>query len=240
MKLQAYITGADRGLGLGLVKVLLEKDYKVYAGSYLPDWHELQEIKAKYPEDLVILSLDVNSDESVLQAAQSIEAATGSLNLLINNAGNAKDRSGTILDPQYFEDIRSLYETNTLGPLRVTQSVIKLLLKADVKTLVNISSVAGSVSTITRNHQYGYTMSKAAVNMQSKLIHNHLHDQGLKVLAIHPGWMRSHLFGDIERMKDAPLEPIESARSIIQLVESRSVRDDDQIYMDYAGNHLTW
>lgn len=240
MKQQAYVTGADRGLGLGLVKVLLEKNYKVFAGSYLSEWHELKEIKAEYPEDLIILPLDVNSDESVLQAAQSIGAATDSLNLLINSAGIAKDRSGTILDPQFFDDIRSLYETNTLGSLRVTHSVINLLLKADVKTLVNISSVAGSVSTITRNHQYGYTMSKAAVNMQSKLIHNHLHDQGLKVLAIHPGWMRSHLFGDIERMKDAPLEPIESAQSIIQLVESQSVREDDNIFMDYAGNHLTW
>jgi NAD(P)-dependent dehydrogenase (short-subunit alcohol dehydrogenase family) len=215
MKQKAYVTGADRGLGLGLVNILLGKKYKVFAGSYMPEWHELQTLKAEYPEDLTILPLDVNS------------------------AGNAQDRSGTILDPQYYDDVRALYETNAIGPLRVTHSVIELLLKADVKTLVNISSVAGSVSTITRNYQYGYTMSKAAVNMQSKLIHNHLHDQGLKVLAIHPGWMRSHIFGNIERMKDAPLEPIESAHSIIHLVETKSVTGGD-IYMDYAGNHLTW
>jgi NAD(P)-dependent dehydrogenase (short-subunit alcohol dehydrogenase family) len=54
---------------------------------------------------------------------------------------------------------------------------------------------AGSIGLVSRNHQYGYTMSKAAINMQSKLLHNHLSDQGLRVLTIHPGWMRTHLFG---------------------------------------------
>lgn len=239
MKLQAYVTGADRGLGLGLVKVLLEHDYKVFAGSYMPDWHELKEVQAKYPDDLIVLPLDVTDDQSVSQAALTISTHTDHLNLLINNAGSARDRSGTILEPQYYDDIRRLYETNALGPLRVTQSVIHMLLKANDKTLVNISSIAGSVGSVTRIHQYGYTMSKSAINMQSKLIHNHFKEEGLRVFVIHPGWMRTHIFGDIQRMEKAPLEPIDSARSIVELIRTKQV-EDDQIYMDYTGMPLPW
>ena len=230
---------SPRGLGLGFVKVLMEQNYRVYAGSYKGDLHELPEMKQLYPEDLIIIPLDVTNDESVRFAADAIAKDTDVLNLLINTAGIACDRSGNILEKQFYEDIIALYQTNTLGPLRVTQSVLELLLKADDKTLLNISSIAGSVGSVTRIHQYGYTMSKAALNMQSKLIHNHLKAQGLKVFAIHPGWMHTHLFGDLDRMKAAPFEPIESARSIIQLIKNKKVVDDN-IYMDYEGNLLPW
>ncbi|GGG02306.1 SDR family NAD(P)-dependent oxidoreductase [Paenibacillus abyssi] len=237
----AYVTGADRGLGLGLVRVLLEKGYKVYAGSFLPHWPELGGLQRECggKDNLVIVPLDVTSRASADEAAETIQADTDSLNLLINNAGLASDRSGTILEAQYEEDILQLFDINTLGPLRVTQSVIELLLNARSKTLVNISSVAGSVSLVTRMNQFGYTMSKSALNMQSKIIHNHLKDQGLKVLAIHPGWMRTHLFGDIGRMKDAPFESIQSARNIVALIESRTEINED-IYMDHEGNPLPW
>lgn len=240
MKGKAYITGADRGLGLGLVTTLLEQKYKVYAGSYMPEWHELKEVADQYKEDLVIIPLDVSNDESVNKAAEKIKQDTKYLNIIINNAGSARDRSGTIFEKQYYEDIRSLLEINALGPLRVTQSALELLLNGgELKILVNISSIAGSPALLTRVSQFGYTMSKAAVNTQSKLLHNNLKDQGVKVFAIHPGWMRSHLFGDINRMKDAPLEPIDSARAIINLIHTRMEINDD-IFMDYQGESLPW
>lgn len=239
MKRKAYVTGADRGLGLGLVKSLLDQGYKVYAGCFMPEWEEIKEVQAQYGENLTVLPLDVSSDESVEQAASMISADTVYLNVLINNAGSALDRSGTIVDKQYYEDIRVMLEVNTLGPLRVTQSVLMLLMNGDPKTLVNISSLAGSVSTVTRVNQYGYAMSKTALNMQSKLIHNHLKEQGLKVLVLHPGWMRSHIFGDIDLMKSAPLEPVESGGAIVDLIHTKTMIDEE-IYMDYQGNQLPW
>lgn len=235
----AYVTGADRGLGLGLTKTLLSKGYRVFAGRYMDDWPELDDIARQYPEILTIVDLDVRDPESVNAASNRIRRESGRLNLLINNAGSARDRSGTIVDDFYFEDVRALMEINTYGPLRVTQSVLDLLLKAEPKTIFNISSLAGSVGSLTRSNQYGYVMTKAALNAQTKLIHNHFKDHGLTVRAIHPGWMRSHVFGDIERMKEAPFEPIDSARAIIALLdEERDVGDN--IFIDYKGDILPW
>lgn len=239
MKSKAYVTGADRGLGLGFVQSLLEQDYQVYAGSYMPEWIELQELKKRYEDNLVVIPLDVSSDESVNNAAGIIKGHTDYLNVIINNAGIASDRSGTLLEGQYLDDIRTLFEINTFGPLRVTQSVLQLLLNGSQKTVMNISSLAGSIELLTRKNQIGYTMSKAALNMLSKSMHNNLMEFGVKLLVIHPGWMRSHIFGDIEKMKDAPLEPIESARAIVKLIHSKTEINDD-IYMDYQGNPLRW
>jgi len=235
----AYITGTDRGLGLGLTQTLLEQEYRVFAGSYMPEWEELQVLKKKYDERLTILSLDVTDDFSVEKAAADIHSTTDHLNLLVNNAGTAIDRSGTILDKQYYDDIRFMMEVNAYGALRVTQSVLELLLKSRPKMLINISSLAGSVGLLVRTNQYGYTMSKAAINIQSKTIHNHFKDQGLKVRVLHPGWMRSHVFGDIERMKEAPLEPIDSARAIVKLIDD-DTDVGDEIFVDYTGKAMPW
>ena len=235
----AYVTGADRGLGLGFTQTLLEKGYTVFAGSFMPDWEELIKLKQQYGNKLTIVSLDVSDETSVEKAAEIIHAEAKWLNLLINNAGTARDRSGTILDKQYFDDIRIMMEVNAYGALRVTQSVLDLLMKGTPKMLINISSLAGSIGLLVRTNQYGYTMSKAAINIQSKLIHNHMKDQGLRVRVLHPGWMHSHVFGDIEKMKEAPFEPIDSARAIVKLIDDdRDV--GDEIFMDYEGKNMPW
>lgn len=215
---RAYVTGADRGLGLELVKGLLQKGYHVFAGLYMTDLPDLQKLAEEQDGRLDLVQLDVSSLESVTKAAQSIRSRTEYLNLLINNAGIVKERNQTMDEDMYFDDMLNLFNVNTLGTLRVTKSVIDLLLKGNPKLLVNISSAAASVGGVTRKNQYGYTMSKAAINMQSKLIYNTYHDQGLEVRAVHPGWMHTSLFGNADIMKAAPFEPDEAAALILESV----------------------
>jgi NAD(P)-dependent dehydrogenase (short-subunit alcohol dehydrogenase family) len=208
----------------------------------MPDWHELQDVVALHPEDIVTIPLDVGSDASVAAAAAVIAADTGSLNLLINNAGTVADRGGdnTLLDDLYFDDMLALYNINALGTLRVTKSVIHLLLQAGEKMVVNVSSAAASIGTITRTHQYGYTMSKTAINMQSKLIYNHFHKQGLEVRAIHPGWMHTRLFGgDLERMKNAPFEPDDAAKLVFASI-FKPLRQEGHIFAENDGTPMPY
>jgi len=235
----AYVTGADRGLGLALCAELLRNDYRVFAGSYLDARQELDRLAATHSEDLLVLPLDVASQRSVDEAAAKVAEATSSLNLLINNAGIAVERSKTLADDLYIEDMRTLMEVNTFGPLRVAKSVLNLLLAATPKTLINISSMAGSVANLTRINQYGYTMSKAALNMQSKLIRNHFGPEGLNVLAVHPGGMPTLILGDPEITKNAPVKPEESARGIVALA-GRKWGADEHFFVDYQGSPIPW
>ncbi len=236
---RAYVTGADRGLGLELVRNLLKKDYMVFAGAFMPDEKGLSELADQYFGQLKTVKIDVGSDESVLNAAKEISGETDYLNLLINNAGIAKDRSETILDAMYFDDMLKLFNVNALGTLRATKSVIDLLLKGEPKLLVNISSAAASVGTVTRKNQYGYTMSKAAVNMQSKLIYNTFHDQGLKVRVVHPGWMHTSIFGNADIMKDATFEPDEAAELILHSV-FQPLEDEGHIFIENNGKPMPY
>ena len=233
----AYVTGADRGLGLALVKALLADGFRVYAGSYLPDWPELSQLAGDHPQQLTVLSLDVTDEASVQAAAGVIEANGGSLDLLINNAGIHPKQMPTILEPLDFDEFLRLYNVNALGSLRVTHSVIRLLLAGTMKKLVNISSEAGSISGNHRNGNFGYTMSKAALNMQSAILKKHLKEYGVKVLNIHPGYVRSYMLGTFN--EEATVEACDSAAGILRLIAAE-YDPDDPYYLDYQGKSLGW
>lgn len=237
MSSSVFVTGADRGLGLALVEELIARSYRVFAGGYLPDHPELDDLAAAHGGQLFVLPLDVTDDESTAQAARFIAERADSLDVLINNAGIAVDRSRTLLEPLYFDDMRRIMETNAFGALRVTKSVLDLLLRSERKVLVNVSSMAASIGTITRSTQYGYTMSKAAINMQSKLIRNHFADAGLHVIAVHPGAMPTLILGDPEITKNAPVQPAESARGIVNLIENPPEKDGP-LFVDYLGEPI--
>ena len=233
----AYVTGSDRGLGLALVQVLLRRGYKVFAGSYMPEWGDLVKLTQEYQSMLHILPLDVTDEESVKKAAATIQEEVSHLDLVINNAGIFKDSSGDIVDELNFDDMKRLYDTNTLGPLRVTNSIIKLLTEGTQKLLVNISSEAGSISDCWRKSEIGYSMSKTALNMQSAILQNRLKEYGVKVLAFYPGYVRSYMLGQLNT--EATVEPIDSAEGIIeQSLKPQSL--EGPIYLDYQGNPIDW
>lgn len=235
----AYVTGSERGLGLAIARELTQRGYRVFAGAFLAEHGELDSLAAAYPDQVRVVPLDVTSQDSVQSAAKAVRSAAGSLDLLVNNAGLAIDRSKTILEPLVFEDMLRIYEVNALGPLRVTQSVLDLLTRGNRGVLLNISSIAGSIEKLSRTTQYGYTMSKAAVNVQSKLIRNHLGPKGLTVLAVHPGAMPTLILGDPDITKKAPVSTERSARGIVDLSE-RDWPTEGPLFVDFEGTPLPW
>jgi len=237
MEKTAYVTGCDRGLGLALAKVLLTEGYRVFAGSYLADWPELGELAEKEPK-LRIVPLDIGSDKSVQRAADIVKAETDHLDILINNAAIYRDRSEDIFGDLYFDDMLNMYNVNTLGTLRVTHSVIDLLVKGEGKRLVNISSEAGSIADNWRKREYGYCMTKAAVNMQSAILQNHLQEYGIKVMCFHPGWVRSYMSGTFN--DKATVEAIDAAKGIIAQVLKPQEITALPSYTDYTGKPLPW
>ncbi|WP_338786054.1 SDR family NAD(P)-dependent oxidoreductase [Metabacillus sp. FJAT-53654] len=237
MKKTVYITGADRGLGLALSKVFLESNFKVFAGRYMPDWTELDELKKEYDQDLDIFTLDVTDQESVNEAANYINRNAGQLDILINNAAIYKDRSEDIFGEFVYEDMMKLYDTNALGPLRVSKSVVPLLVKGTSKILANISLEAGSLADSWRKKEYGYCMSKSALNMQLTIIQNQVAEYGIKVLAFHPGYVKTYIMGDFNH--DATIDSSESATGIMkEILKAPAI--DEHMYIDYQGNKLNW
>lgn len=99
---------------------------------------------------------------------------------------------------------------------------------------MNISSEAGSIADGWRKEAFAYCMSKSALNMQSKILQNYLGPRGFKILAVHPGWVKTDMGGT-----NATISTKESAEGIFKLAIKKWT-GEDMIYIDYKGNAMRW
>ena len=159
------ITGANKGLGYEAARRLLADGHDVWIGARDEERgrRAAEELGARF------VQLDVTSEESVAAAAATVEAETG-LDVLINNAGIPGDfRPVAELTAA---DIQLVYDTNVLGPVRVSQAFIPLVQRSEAPVIVNVSSGLGS-QTLIRDPErvestvvsVPYCSSKAALNM---------------------------------------------------------------------------
>jgi len=228
------ITGANRGLGFSLVQQFLRAGVQVFAGQYQSN-SDLTELAKSYSQTLTIIPLDVTQLESVSQAAVSVAKLTPALDVLINNAGVMLESRTPLLELDLASlPLHETFDVNTFGPLRVVQQFLPLLENGGQKLILNISSEAGSISDCWRESEFAYSMSKAALNMQSKILQNYLKPRGIKILAVHPGWMRTDMGG-----ADADINADEAAEGVFNLAVKKW-NLDDEIYMDYRAQPIHW
>ncbi len=100
--------------------------------------------------------------------------------------------------------------------------------------MVNISSEAGSVGQSGRDREFDYCMSKAALNMATRLLANHLQGAA-RVFSLHPGWLRTDMGG-----AHAALDPLETARESAALIEREARNSVGALFIDHTGAPLPW
>ncbi|MEU4575338.1 SDR family NAD(P)-dependent oxidoreductase [Nonomuraea sp. ATR24] len=167
----ALITGGNKGLGLEAARRLGELGWTIFLGSR--DEGRGREAAGKLAAGgahVVLVPLDVTSEESVAAAVTLVREHTDRLDVLINNAG-ASGRGVPPADATA-EEIHAVYDTNVYGPVRVTHAFLPLLREAECPRVVMVSSGAGSFAVITdpdqpsaSMHELAYASSKAALNM---------------------------------------------------------------------------
>ncbi|WP_259406253.1 SDR family NAD(P)-dependent oxidoreductase [Microbispora sp. H10885] len=165
------ITGANKGLGFEAARRLGEQGWTVFLGSRDEGRGRAAAGKlAAGGVDVVMVPLDVTSDESVGEAVRLVRRHTDRLDVLINNAGTP----GRIIPPAdaTADEVHSVYDTNVYGPIRVTHAFLPLLRAADNPRVVMVSSGGGSFAVVTdpdqpvsKMHELAYSSSKAALNM---------------------------------------------------------------------------
>jgi NAD(P)-dependent dehydrogenase (short-subunit alcohol dehydrogenase family) len=236
-----YVTGADRGLGLALAAKFLEHGDTVFAGCYGIDPTGLAALSGVHGARLAVVPLDVGSDASVAAAAREVGHATDRLDVLVNNAAVIGQKDATVVDELDFADMLAVYNVNALGPLRVAKSVLALLRAGERPRIVNISSEAGSMSARVARGQrtrYAYCASKAALNVQSILLANHVAEFGIRVHLVEPGWLRTFL-ASREKCTLASTEPEESAGRLIEFLE-RPVPPEHLFHDLFRDRRFEW
>ena len=235
----ALVTGTDHGVGFSLAKKLLSRGYFVIAVRVDETEKQIDTLQSSYPNQMAIVCADIGSDESVFKASNDIKNMTDHIDLLINCAGILGDMSKNLGDDLDFDEIMRVINVNAIGTLRITNALSSLVLNSTEKTIVNISSEAGSIADCWRTGWFGYCMSKAANNMQSALVHNNMRELGGKVFAIHPGHVATYMRGHLDTT--AKITPDVSAEGILHAVLDMSHPINSRpLYLDYTGKELPW
>ncbi|WP_411115180.1 SDR family NAD(P)-dependent oxidoreductase [Streptomyces sp. 029-5] len=187
------ITGANKGLGFETARRLVEAGHLVYVGSRDPE-------RGRRAAELLgarTVVLDVTDDASVAAAARAIEA-DGGLDVLVNNAGIERNETGAA--EVTAEALRTTFDTNVFGVVRVTHAFLPLLRRSAAPVVVNVSSGLASktlVSTVgTPTYAYpgvAYPASKAALNMITVQYAKALPD--MRINAVEPGYTATDLNG---------------------------------------------
>jgi len=225
-----FLTGANRGIGLALVKEALARGYRVFAGARHPDQaSQLQALARSHPDQLTLIPIDVADDDSIQAAADQVAAQTDALDVLINNAGVFP--RGERLDNLDSSTMLYTYRVNSIGPMIVTQR-FRPLLRPGSKVL-NITSQLGSITLHLSNH-YSYNSSKAALNMLTRILASELRPAGVVAVVVHPGWVQTDMGGSA-----APLTPDTSARGILNLAEGLSLADSGEFFT-WEGKQHPW
>lgn len=235
----ALVTGTDHGVGFSLAKKLLLRGYFVIAVRVDETEKQIDALQSSYPNQMAIVCADIGSDESVFKASNDIKNMTDHIDLLINCAGILGDMSKNLGDDLDFDEISRVINVNAIGTLRITNALSSLVLNSTEKTIVNISSEAGSITDCWRTGWFGYCMSKAANNMQSALVHNNIRKLGGKVFAIHPGHVATYMRGHLDTT--AKITPDVSAEGILHVVlDTPHPINSRPLYLDYTGKELPW
>ena len=233
----ALVTGCDHGLGPALVRGLVLRGYEVAACRLNPEEHLIDDLAREYPGAIHVYPLDIASDESVRQLRGLLDMP--SLDLLINCAGILGIMEEGPDEPLDFDLMLKVINVNALGTLRVTTALLPLLETGTGKTVINISSEAGSIQDCWRRGWFGYCMSKSANNMQGALIHNTLRDMGGQVIQMHPGHVATYMRGHLDTT--AGVTPEESAAGILHTVlDIPHPVGSCPLFLDFQGKTLPY
>ena len=223
----AFITGANRGIGLEFVKQLAARGDRVYAACRTPA--KADEL-SKLDGDIEIVACDVVDPKSVKAAAKAVE---GSIDLLVNNAGVSGPKYEVPSDTPFdVETVTGVYRANVIGPMLVTQALAGKM--ANPSKAATISSGYGSIAQADENWPAFYCSSKAAANMTAKILGKQLAPRGVTYISLSPGWVKTDMGG-----QNATQTPEESISKMLALFDKLTPEDAGKFY-DRGGDELPY
>jgi len=223
------ITGANRGIGFGLVQVFLANGKRVIAACRDPGHaHQLQAL-ATNPH-LQILPLDLAEATSIDHFITAITDET--VDILINNAGiiGGEQQSADAMD---YGAWTQAFAVNTIAPFRLTTGLLLKLKKSIRPRVISVSSQMGSLAGEGSGY-YAYRSSKAALNKVMRGLAADLEEFGVVVCPIHPGWVKTDMGG-----ANAAITVAQSAMGIYKLADSLNMGMSGR-FLSWEGKELPW
>ncbi|HVJ66136.1 MAG TPA: SDR family oxidoreductase [Bdellovibrionota bacterium] len=216
----AFITGANRGIGLETALQLGKQGVRVIAGSRdRASGEAMLKSLATHGVEADLLNFDVNRREDHLSAFDYIQKNYGRLDILVNNAGILRDADNGTASTTPQNVLRETFDANFFNLVALTQTLLPLIRLSNAGRIVNLSSSLGSLaqhsdptSPIYGSWRFAYNSSKTALNAFTVHLAQELKDTPIKVNSAHPGWVKTDMGGE-----GAMLDVEDGARTSVQL-----------------------
>lgn len=222
------ITGANRGIGLALTQLTLNRGDNVLAAARRPGAAIALADLAQKNANLTVLNIDVTDPDEMVAAAARADTP---IDLLICNAGQYVARGG-LDDPEYTYDAwQTVMMTNVAGIFFTVRAFLPRLLQAPEAKIAIVSSIMAS-SERAPGGAYIYRASKAAATNLARNLAVDLKPQGIAVGAYHPGWVRTEMGGP-----KAAIDVEESANGLMQRFDALSLATTG-VFEDYRGDAI--
>lgn len=223
------ITGASRGIGLGLVQAYLKQAAQVHAVVRNADSPALRQLQQDYPQRLHLIACDLNHEDAATHVARAL--AGQMLDIAIFNAG--------VMGPEHQDvgqidtgAIAELFLGNAIAPLRLARQLAAQVSRGGV--LAFMSSQMGSVQLARAADMPLYGASKAALNSLLRSWSQAADRPAASLLALHPGWVRTDMGGSA-----ADLDVATSAAGLVATIASQ-LGTDSCLFLDYRQQTLAW
>lgn len=201
---RVFILGASQGIGWGLVKRFLHAGYEVVGSSRSGQMDDFSD------PNFQLVPLDVTISSTVSDLVVYFHKEEQQFDIIINNAGIGPDLNAPRPDHATFQQTMAV---NLEGIVFATEQLLPFL--SPYGKLINVSSKMGSLNNCQTSGSVAYRISKAGLNMYSKILSNSLPSEQ-RVAVIHPGFVRT----GISNLNDhAPLSPEESAERIYDFIQ---------------------
>jgi NAD(P)-dependent dehydrogenase (short-subunit alcohol dehydrogenase family) len=218
----AIVTGSSSGIGLETSIALARNGFYTYAtmrnpakGKTLADMAE----KEKLP--LQVAELDVNSDESVRDTVDGIAKERKRIDVVVNNAGFALVGA---LEETSMDEIKTQFETNLFGALRVMKAVIPVMRRQTSGTIVNITSMGGKIAIPLDPIYHG---TKFALEGITESVRYEMQPFGVNVILVEPGAVKTNFFDNLKLAQGAtrPDSPYARFMGSLQSAAAHMVQD---------------
>jgi len=179
----------------------------------------LHPVLSRHPGRALVVELDYRDPHSIRHAAQQCLDRLDQLDLLINNGavnripGLPAPQSKGPLGELSAEALRAMFDTNVVGPVLTCQAFLPLLSRSARPCIVNISTSRASLTAVDGPGSFGYSVTKAALNMATRKLARQLDGLNGCAVAVDPGWLRTGMGGP-----DAPTDPGDCASRLLRTV----------------------
>lgn len=183
------ITGCSSGIGRGIARAALESGDCVALTARKTDM--LADLAAEFPEQSLVVKLDVTNPQEMETAVQSTLERFGKIDVLVNNAGYGYRAA---IEESEDQEIRRLFEVNVFAPIRLIQLVLPHMRLRKDGMIINITSIGGVRGAIGNGM---YSAAKGAMELASGALYKECAPLGIRVLTVEPGAFRTAFYDNL-------------------------------------------